>query len=53
MKGGKAMIKKKYQKPTVNVVQLQHQAQILAGSPKTLQGKEGEGGSEDTYYDLG
>ena len=47
------MIKKKYQKPTVNVVQLQHQAQILAGSnPKTLQGKEGEGSSEDTYYDL-
>ena len=33
------MIKKEYQKPTVNVVKIQHQTQILAGSgPKTLQG---------------
>lgn len=47
------MIKKEYQKPTMKMVQLQHHAQILAGSPKTLQGKEGEGSSEDTYYDLG
>ena len=31
--------KKTYQKPTINVVKLQHQTHILAGSgPKTLQG---------------
>ena len=33
------MIKKEYQKPTVNVVKIQYQSQILAGSgPKTLAG---------------
>ena len=33
------MIKKEYQKPTVNVVKIQHQSQILTGSePKTLEG---------------
>ena len=33
------MIKKAYQKPTINVVKLQHQTHILAGSgPDTLQG---------------
>lgn len=32
-------LKKTYQKPTINVVKLQHQTHILAGSgPKTLQG---------------
>ena len=44
--------KKDYQKPMMKVVQLQHHTHILAGSPKTLQGQKGEGGSEDTYYDL-
>ena len=33
------MIKKEYQKPTVSVVKILHQSQILAGSgPKTLAG---------------
>ena len=32
------MIKKAYQKPTINVVKLQHQTHILAGSIQTLQG---------------
>ena len=37
------MIKKEYQKPTVNVVKIQHQTQILAGSgPKTLAGTPSE-----------
>ena len=48
------MIKKAYQKPTTNVVKLQHQIHILAGSdPATLQGhaKSGEE-TEDTWYDL-
>ncbi len=48
------MIKKAYQKPTINVVKLQHQTHILAGSGlKTLQGhaKSGEE-TEDTWYDL-
>ena len=48
------MIKKAYQKPTINVVKLQHQTHILAGSgPKTLRGhaKSGEE-TEDTWYDL-
>ena len=46
------MIKKEYKNPTMQVVQLQHHAQILAGSPDTLSGKKGEGGKEDTWYDL-
>ena len=48
------MIKKAYQKPTINVVKLQHQTHILAGSgPATLQGHAKRGGeTEDTYYDL-
>lgn len=47
------MIKKKYQKPTVNVIQLQHHAQILAGSnTKTMSGEKGEGGKEATWYEL-
>ncbi len=42
------MIKKEYQKPTVTVVKILHQSQILAGSgPKTLEGT----GTED-YEDL-
>lgn len=42
------MIKKEYQKPTVNVVKIQHQTQILTLSgPKTL-----EGTSSD-YEELG
>ena len=42
------MIKKEYQRPTVSVVKIQHQSQILAGSgPKTLEGT----GPED-YEDL-
>ena len=48
------MIKKAYQKPTINVVKLQHHTHILAGSgPDTLQGhaKSGEE-TEDTWYDL-
>ena len=48
------MIKKTYRKPTINVVKLQHQTQILAASgPDTLQGhaKSGEE-TEDTWYDL-
>ena len=43
------MIKKEYQKPTVNVVKIQYQSQILAGSPpKTL-----EGSGPYDYEDLG
>jgi hypothetical protein len=43
------MIKKEYQKPTVNVVKIQYQSQIFAGSPpKTLEGK-----STENYEDLG
>ena len=43
------MIEKEYQKPTVNVVKIQYQSQILAGSPpKTL-----EGTSTENYEDLG
>ena len=48
------MIKKAYQKPTINVVKLQHKTHILVGSgPDTLQGhaKRGEE-TEDTWYDL-
>lgn len=33
--------KKDYQKPTMNVVLLQHQDYLLAGSPKTLEGTAG------------
>lgn len=37
------MIKKEYQRPTVSVVKIQHQSQILAGSgPKTLEGTPSE-----------
>jgi hypothetical protein len=49
------MIKKAYQKPTINVVKLQHRSHILAGSgPDTLQGPNASGnGSEDSdWYDL-
>ena len=49
------MNKKDYQKPTMNVVQLQHQTQILAGSePKTLSGpnNSNDGSQEDDWYDL-
>lgn len=47
------MIKKAYQKPTINVKKLQQQTHILAGSIQTLQGhaKSGEE-TEDTWYDL-
>ncbi len=34
--------KKAYQKPTMNVVLLQHQDYLLAGSPQTLQGTSEE-----------
>jgi hypothetical protein len=48
------MIKKAYQKPTINVVKLQHQTHILAGSIQTLQGPNtsGNGSEESDYYDL-
>ena len=47
------MIKRTFQKPSMKVVQLQHQAQILAGSdPKELSGEKGQGGSEDIWRDL-
>ena len=48
------MIKKAYQKPTINVVKLQHQTHILAGSIQTLQGPNtsGNGSQESDYYDL-
>ena len=48
------MIKKAYQKPTINVGNLQHQTHILAGSdPDTLQGHAKSGvETEDTWYDL-
>ena len=48
------MIKKAYQKPTINVVKLQHKTHILTVSgPDTLHGhaKSGEE-TEDTWYDL-
>ena len=47
------MIKKAYRKPTINVVKLQHQTHILAGSIQTLQGhaKSGEE-TKDTWHDL-
>ena len=48
------MIKKAYQKPTTNVVKLQHQTHILAGSIQTLQGpnNSGDGSEESDWYDL-
>ena len=46
------MNKKDYQKPTLNVVQLQHQTQILVGSPNTLSGSKGEDSNQDTWYEL-
>ena len=47
------MIKKAYQKPTINVVKLQHKTHILAGSIQTLQGHAKSGvETEDTWYDL-
>ena len=48
------MIKKAYQKPTINVVKLQHKTHILTVSgPDTLQGHAKSGGeTEDTWYDL-
>jgi len=47
------MIKKAYQKPTINVVKLQHKTHILTGSIQTLQGHAKSGGeTEDTWYDL-
>ena len=48
------MIKKAYQKPTTNVVKLQHQTHILAGSIQTLQGPNasGTGSVESDWYDL-
>ena len=47
------MKKKAYQKPTINVVKLQHKTHILAVSGQTLQGhaKSGEE-TEDTWYEL-
>jgi hypothetical protein len=47
------MKKKVYQKPTINVVKLQHQTHILAGSIQTLRGHAQSGEeTEDTWYDL-
>jgi hypothetical protein len=48
------MTKKNYQKPTMKVVQLRHQAHILVGSnPQTLQGHQKSGSeTQDTYYEL-
>jgi len=48
------MIKKAYQKPTINVVKLQHKTHIFAGSgPDTLQGHAMSGEEiVDTWYDL-
>jgi hypothetical protein len=48
------MIKKAYQKPTINVVKLQHKTHILTGSIQTLQGPNtsGNGSEESDYYDL-
>ena len=48
------MIKKAYQKPTINVVKLQHKTHSLAGSIQTLQGPNtsGNGSEESDYYDL-
>ena len=47
-------IKKVYQKPTTNVVKLQHKTHILAGSIQTLQGPNasGTGSEESDWYDL-
>ena len=41
-------MKKEYQKPTVQVVQLQHQCQILAGSAREMRVS---GLSDEFYYD--
>ena len=48
------MIKKAFQKPTIDVVELQNQTHILAGSIQTLQGPNtsGNGSEESDYYDL-
>ena len=48
------MIKKAYQKPTINVVKLQHKTHILVGSIQTLKGPNtsGTGLEESDYYDL-
>lgn len=44
----KGLMKKEYQKPTVQVVQLQHQCQILAGSAQEMRVS---GLSDEFYYD--
>ncbi len=47
------MTKKDYQKPTMNVVRLQHQTLLLqASEPATLSGSKGEDSNPDTWYDL-
>ncbi len=47
------MTNKDYQKPTIKVVELQHQAHMLQGSPpKTLQGKKGPAPEEDVWYEV-
>ena len=48
------MIKKAYQKPTINVVKLRHQTHILVGSIQTLQGPNasGNGSEESDWYEL-
>ena len=47
------MIKKAYQKPTINVVKLQHKTHILTGSIQTLRGHaKSVEETEDTWYDL-
>ena len=46
------MIKKAYQQPTVKVVKIQHQAQILTGSgPATLNGSK-DGDDDPEWKDL-
>ena len=46
-------MKKEYMKPTMKVVQLQHHAHILTGSPlKTLSGSKGEGSTPTTWQEL-
>ena len=49
------MMKKDYQKPSMQVVQIQHHAHLLQTSgPRKLSGpnKSGSGSEDDDWYDL-
>jgi hypothetical protein len=47
------MKRKNYERPTMKVVQLQHQSQILAGSPYSMSAGGGRGQLTNGTDDLG